>query len=62
MGVARRRGQLRRRPLTLHLRGIGDADTDDIDGRTARLSGGRVEVPARSAVVVIPLSDSIGTP
>ncbi|WP_144829245.1 DUF6259 domain-containing protein [Microbacterium sp. BH-3-3-3] len=49
-------------PLTLHLRGIGDADTDDIDGRTARLSGGRVEVPARSAVVVIPLSDSIGTP
>lgn len=49
-------------PLTLHLRGIGDADTDDIDGRTARLAGGRVEVPARSAVVVIPLSDSIGTP
>lgn len=48
-------------PLSLHLTGLGAAETDDLDGRRAAVSDGRIDVPARSATVVIPSSDSIGS-
>lgn len=48
--------------LALQLSGMDAADTDDIDGRTTRVDDGRLEVGPRSALVVRPLSDPIGTP
>ncbi|KTR95652.1 hypothetical protein NS220_05045 [Microbacterium testaceum] len=48
-------------PLSLHLTGLGDAETDDLDGLRAPVSKGRIVVPARSATVVLPSSDSIGS-
>ncbi|MDF2047371.1 DUF6259 domain-containing protein [Microbacterium sp. Kw_RZR3] len=47
--------------LSLHLPGLGDAETDDLDGLRAPVSDGRVDVPARSATVVLPSLDSIGS-
>ncbi|MDR6690298.1 hypothetical protein J2X55_001197 [Microbacterium sp. 1154] len=48
-------------PLSLHLTGLGAAETDDLDGRRTRPADGRIDVPARGVTVVIPLSDPIGT-
>ncbi|MCW2163695.1 hypothetical protein B0I12_000821 [Microbacterium hydrothermale] len=48
-------------PLSLHLTGLGAAETDGLDGRRTRTADGRIDVPARGVTVVIPLSDPIGT-
>lgn len=48
-------------PLSLQLTGLGAAETDDLDGRRARIVDGRVDVPARGVTVVLPSSDPIGS-